>query len=1298
MFSKTKQSTFLTEIIGIFFLVLLSSFNKSAPLADKYDGTTSDWPMWRFDAGRTAASPHELSSELQLHWVRSLPRPASAWPLQEDDGDKLAFDSSYEPVAYGGVLFVPSMVSDKLTAYDMLSGEELWRFYSEGPVRFAPAVDNGNVYFVSDDGFLYCLDSDSGELRWKHKGLKMNRIILGNNRLINSWPARGGPVVEDGAVYYASGIWPFMGVFIYALDAESGKVIWENSSSGSAFVSQIHSGGAFGGAAPQGYLAVSDDVLLVPNGRARPGGYKKNTGELIYMDIASRPFGRGWPGQGGYSVMAKNGFFHVSGETMRLSDGKFKNQVQTPSLEVVQSGREMELARWPLVDIAVANNEGIIGVAENQLTAYAHQPLNEMQISEPCGRGRTAEHYPFQKLWSRPLESEVEKIFIQAGSTLYGSSPHGEIIAIDLTAANYSPVKHIGNVEGKVWNMLAASGRLVVITLEGKVYCFGPDERKIVDYEEPDYLITNTPSRDGKLTGQGESVLHQSPSKGGYAVLSGQGSRKFLKELLHQSDMHIIVLDPDEYAVDKLRRRFDNEGIYGKKVTVIKGDISSVNLPPYIADIIVSGDIAGLGEAEFFTKSLYNTLRPYGGTAWLNLDADNRELLFKWVEDGKLENAAVRREGEMTVLIREGSLPGSGDWTHQNADIANTVVSRDDLIRPPLGLLWFGGPSNESVLPRHGRGPIPQVSGGRLFILGPHSLGARDVYTGRLLWEKSLPDIGLPYDDTSHQPGADHVGSPYVSMEDAVYVFHKNVCLRLDPATGKTVSEFSLPSADGKGDSSWGYVGIWEDLLIAGLEPQYFDDGRPGKDNWNATSSGRLAVIDRHDGSLKWFRDAVYGFRHNAIIAGNGRLYVMDRLSDGVLDPLRRRGIELPEPLLLALDINSGNLLWKRTEGLFGSWLGYSTEHDILLQSGRPATNHRQRIKDEVNNLLASYNGSDGSVLWERNVDYTNPCMIHNNKIIVHGKAFNLLSGEDYMRKHFLTDEQVNFDYFASSNCAQIIASSHLIAFRRGAASYFDLTGDGGTVNLGGFRAGCTPNLVPANGVLSAPDYSRTCICSYQMQTSLALIHMPELEYWAINSFQESREPLKKAGINFGAPGDRRSPDGTMWLVYPDIGRLGGTSAEVPLFQGGASGMTSREHITVKVTPGHPDWIRFHKHSLLIPEDENSWIYASGLSGAEKITLTLNPEPDGDTKLYDVKLYFAEPGDADPGERIFNISLQGIKQTQNLDVSSETGGDYIGLVREFIDVPVKDDLVITLTVADESQYPAVISGIEVISR
>jgi outer membrane protein assembly factor BamB len=178
----------------------------------------ADWPQFRNDAGRTAASPEELPEPLHLQWIRELGAPRPAFPLEV----RLLFDASYEPVVAGKTMFVPSMVNDSVTALDTETGSERWRFYAEGPVRFAPVFREGKVYFVADDGYLYCLNAADGQQLWKFRGLgegRQDRKLLGHGRLISLWPARGGPVLADGIIYFAAGLWPSDGVFVHALDA-----------------------------------------------------------------------------------------------------------------------------------------------------------------------------------------------------------------------------------------------------------------------------------------------------------------------------------------------------------------------------------------------------------------------------------------------------------------------------------------------------------------------------------------------------------------------------------------------------------------------------------------------------------------------------------------------------------------------------------------------------------------------------------------------------------------------------------------------------------------------------------------------------------------------------------------------------------------------------------------------------------------------------------------------------------------------------------------------------------------------
>ena len=198
----------------------------------------------------------------------------------------MQFDTVYEPIVLGQQLFVGSSHDNSVTAYETNTGIETWRFFAEGPVRFAPLAWQEKLYFVSDDGYLYCLRAHDGLLLWRFRGGPSDRKILGNERITSAWPARGAPVIVDGKVYFAAGIWPFMGIFLHALDAQTGAVIWTNDGDGSVYIKQPHNADSFAGVAPQGPLVAIGEKLLIPGGRSVPACYDRATGRMIYYQLA----------------------------------------------------------------------------------------------------------------------------------------------------------------------------------------------------------------------------------------------------------------------------------------------------------------------------------------------------------------------------------------------------------------------------------------------------------------------------------------------------------------------------------------------------------------------------------------------------------------------------------------------------------------------------------------------------------------------------------------------------------------------------------------------------------------------------------------------------------------------------------------------------------------------------------------------------------------------------------------------------------------------------------------------------
>jgi len=74
---------------------------------------------------------------------------------------------------------------------------------------------------------------------WKFTGGPSNRKMLMAGRLVSAWRISTRPVVHDGRVHVTAGTFPMMGVYIYALDAATGQVLWVNDNSHDRFLSEL---------------------------------------------------------------------------------------------------------------------------------------------------------------------------------------------------------------------------------------------------------------------------------------------------------------------------------------------------------------------------------------------------------------------------------------------------------------------------------------------------------------------------------------------------------------------------------------------------------------------------------------------------------------------------------------------------------------------------------------------------------------------------------------------------------------------------------------------------------------------------------------------------------------------------------------------------------------------------------------------------------------------------------------------------------------------------------------------------
>ena len=1253
---KSLRSALL--LVNVFVLAQLNQATCSA----------QDWPMWRYDSSRTASSDNGLAKDLQLRWVLNNQTRRQAWddPLNMD---LMTYDRVFEPIVIDGIVIVPFNEESKVVAYRLEDGEKCWSFYTEAPVRLPPAGANGKICFCSDDGYLYCVDSKTGHLFWKFFGGSNTQKALGNRHLVSAWPARGGPVIHDQHVYFSASIWPFMGVFIYSLDLETGVINWVNDQCGSTYIKQPHSAPSFAGVAPQGAFAATDKHLIVPGGRSVPAVLDRLTGALKHFELNA-----GGKGNGGSFVAAESSRYFVhtrlSGtRAFSMEDGM--KQDFTPNRPVLFDGC-------------------VISAEQDSNSTNKIRCFNEAD----------------QIAWEIVADGTGD--LIRAGD---------ELLAVgggNLTRIQWSHKKDSASIIDAIRvpedarRILVANEMLILVTDSGLIQAYGPpvqDHLLAQDFNEKLDPLDRSPTlTDTDVAERLLDRLENSNQNTGYAIWFGGADTEDLKFFVLNSQYdQVMVVDSREPVVHQLRCWLDERELHGR-VTVHCSDPKEFRPPSYIASSVVF--FADPDERINFQllQGAYQSVRPYGGTFLLprfKLDSLSSHEL-KQLES--LEQAKVSQEHEGIVLTKSGRLPGSADWTHQYGDVGNTIKSDDSRVKLPLGVLWFGGTSHLDVLPRHGHGPSEQVVGGRLFIQGIDCLSARDVYTGRLLWKKTFEDLGtydVYYDATFeetplnpkynqvHIPGANGRGTNYVVTEDRVYLAAQDRCHVLDSVTGKTLFDIELPSQEAISDNpdtgsnrpQWGYLAVYRDVLIGGLGFANYQDqldlnyeadkklsrsraGFGGK-SVDRAASRSLVGFNRHTGELLWEIPSNYSFWHNGIVAGGEQIYCLDRYPIRVEQALMRRGKAAPATYRIAsFNYLSGELAWEITDGVFGTWLSYSDEFDLLLQAGSAASD---RLTDEVSKGMAVHRAGDGSLKWRNDeLRYTGPCILHHDWIITNTNAyadsagaFFLHDGHQKMVPNPITGELEAWYLNRAYGCNHIIASENMLTFRSGAAGYYDLLNDGGTGNFGGFKSGCTSNLVVANGVLNAPDYTRTCSCAYQNQTSLALVHMPEIDLWSVDDFavgSSVASPIRHLGINFGAPGDRRDDKGNLWIEYPAI---------------------AGDSINIDVKWNHDVKI-FRRHTSQASRTDYPWIFASGLEGVEELSLKLdqlgNINPDRANR-YQLVVYVVNQLEGQSGE--VEMSLRGEKKRIKLkDIATDFDVNSGRL--KFDGVTLGDDLMITI--------------------
>ncbi|MBA4388218.1 MAG: hypothetical protein C0404_09570, partial [Verrucomicrobia bacterium] len=584
----------------------------------------NDWPTFRGNAYRSAGKARQLPSNLSLQWIRELPAGIPAWKAGVGANRYFNIDAGHEPIVAGGRLFVGSNRDDSLSAYSTATGAELWRFFADGPVRMAPLASGGKVYFASDDGQIYCLNAADGSLVWKRMAVSgdgttrlARRKVFGNGRMISSWPVRGGLMLTDARLYFASGIWTVDGVFAGALDPGTGATVWMYEKG----IGRYSAADAF---VPQGYLVRSalTETFYAPSSKNVP------------------------------------------------------------------------------LNCYLVNDLGLELAAVKNMAGHGRH----------MGSGWTIDCYG-----DAGSQTEFPKI-ITAGSVTYTATT----------------VAGLG-VAGTVHTLLAGDDRLFVVTRASgdiaRIYCFGgTNEPSPVTWRRTVTPLANT---NDAWTAQAVTILSSCGGGVGVGLVMGIGSGRLADELIKQSQMHVIVIDPSASKVQAFRARLVAAGLYGSRASAfVAADALDCGLPPYIARLVASEDPAAIGfpaDGALGTnhvQKLIHSVRPYGGQVWLPTSAAGHTGFANSISAAGVAGFAVARNGGYSVLTRVGKLPGAIEWS---ADYG-VVTNSDQVAKGPFGVLWYGDTIYSIHDSCHGSGSqAPEVKAGSIVSSTRETV---DVYSG----------------------------------------------------------------------------------------------------------------------------------------------------------------------------------------------------------------------------------------------------------------------------------------------------------------------------------------------------------------------------------------------------------------------------------------------------------------------------------------------------------------------------------------------------------------------------------------
>ncbi|MDP7051347.1 MAG: PQQ-binding-like beta-propeller repeat protein [Verrucomicrobiota bacterium] len=616
-------------------------------------------------------------------------------------------------------------------------------------------------------------------------------------------------------------------------------------------------------------------------------------------------------------------------------------------------------------------------------------------------------------------------------------------------------------------------------------------------YRLPDKSNAPSPFPDSNLSSviqaAAKRIVAQSGINKGYCLMLGSAEGRLAYELARQTQLQVIVVEPDAGRAQAIRQKLNKAGLYGVRVSVHHGALDELPYGPYFANLVVSGSMLMDGKLPGpDAAELWRVLRPAGGVAMLGHVGNGLkpEALRQWFGRAGVK-CVVRSDVEgVWATVKRGKLEGAGDWTHQYGSSDNTANSRDDLVRGEMGILWWGEPGPKPFPDRGGRNPAPLAANGRLFVQADRMIYGMDAYNGSILWTLSAPGIrrsNMPRD-----------GSNMVASKDYLYLAGGRHALGIDAQTGERKLRFSAPK-----DRHWAFMAVTgNQLLGSSVKPgsAYVADAGEWYDSTKAPEIARMASdslfsFDRRTGKQLWKHTGGLVMNSTITIA-DGVVYFVESRNDepAKLATSRVAPGSLSKQHLVALDQVTGRKLWEKPVDFSKCEIMLYLLHSegTLVATGTDSKKTYHTYAYDVSSPSLRFAekpnlNPDVPKLWE---DHHTAAKDHHGGLIQHPLVVKEVFYSDNRAFALRTGKVVRTDLPQRRGCGTMAASNHSMFYRAHFHGMWDLEAKPkeAKIEFNGIRSGCWLGIIPAQGLMLAPGNGSACGCTHAIQTSAAWV------------------------------------------------------------------------------------------------------------------------------------------------------------------------------------------------------------------